>query len=77
LKLSLKIAFGIFVATLLLSLSMSLWLIWGVGPVSRSLTRCLGTSAALMVAALFYVAAGDVMIRIEGNLRKPPSGPEH
>lgn len=72
-KLSLKIAFVIFVATLLFSLGESLWLIWGLGPSSDLTNRTLGTSAILMVASLFYVAVADAMTRIEANARKTPS----
>jgi hypothetical protein len=65
-KLSLIIAFIVFVVSLLASVVFGLWIVW-LGPdLARytDLWRYLGTSIILMLAALFYVPVGEAMNRI-------------
>lgn len=74
-KLSLIIAFIVFAASLLATVLIGLQMIWYDfrQQSAENLFRWLSTSALITLAALFYIAVGDAMIRVLSTNDKPPS----
>jgi hypothetical protein len=75
-KLSLIIAYVVFVVSLLASVIIGLQMVWyDYGPrPPYHLPRLLATSVIIMLAALFYVAVGEAMNRILTTHRNSSSG---
>ena len=74
-KLSLIIAFIVFAASLLTTVLFGLQMIWYDfrQQSAEHLFRLLSTSVLIMLAALFYIAVGDAMIRVLSTNGKPSS----
>lgn len=76
-KLSLVIAFIIFVVSLIVSVVVGLQIIWqNENRTSTETIRFLATSIVIMLAALFYIPVGEAMNRVlSRGQRKPSSKP--
>ncbi len=70
-KLSLILAFIVFVISLAVSVVIVLQIIWQIpNEPSPQRMRFLGTSIVIMLAALFYIPVGEAMNRIVSQGRK-------
>jgi hypothetical protein len=70
-RISLIIAFTVFVVSLLVSVAIGLLLIWNgtSAPSAEYEFRLMSSSVIITLAALLYIAAGDAMIRILASNR--------
>jgi antibiotic biosynthesis monooxygenase (ABM) superfamily enzyme len=71
-KLALKIAFVLFIVSLIVTVLLCLRMAWGDGP-SKLEMRILATSVIIMLATLFFIPVGEAMNRVMSNDRNPPN----
>ena len=67
LKWSFRIAFVVFVASLVYSVALGLYMVWNPLEITDDMGRTIATSVIVVFASLFYTAVCDVWFRINGD----------